>query len=1349
MSNQFDKLVHQLEHGNAFDSRLAAEALGQLGDTRALQPLVDALKSSVWTRRLGSASALGQLGDPRAIEPLIAALKDEKSSVRSAAKKALGQLAEPRTAQQFVAALEDGTPLARQVASGILGDLGDERAVEPLIAALGDVDRDVRLSVVRDLGRLGDPRAAEPLIGQLDDPDPAVRRGVIAALAQMGEASAVEPLAAALKDSAPDVRQSALEALGRLVAAGKTEEGKGAALEAVMAALEGSYGQARGKLARIFPQMGDSAAPLLVVLLKDDDPRVRHALAQVLPEMGETGFHLLVHATNHASTEVRAAAARFLGELGDERAVDALVRALGDREVEVRRACIAALRAVGAGRAWASVVAALNDSDAIVRRAASEILGDLGDLRAVEPLAAALRDPDRDVRLSAVGALDRLGAPSAISSLVVALSDPNWRVREATTRVLGSRGDEGAIDPLIVALEDAQWPVRSAAAEALRRVGDGRAVGPLINTLGDGSAQVRGAAVTALSALGSFADEQALESLARALDHGDRHTCTAAAQVLGRWRDPRAGQILAWALGDETSHGHMAAALVLGQQGDRRAAPALIAALWEPSAHVRATAAQLLGALGDERAARPLIHALSDESLSVRANAARALGQLGDVRAVEPLLDVLRREDLDVWGAAVSARELLRNEQMVRSLLESLVSDASPRLQQAVARAVAQWAPRWPGLALRLAFGDSMDADWILAEYGTEAAVDLLLELYREELWDWLGWEFFTEPPELGEREAPRAFPEGLLALGPEPGMEEELPPEEELAFPPELVPKGETGTLPKPRWLQAQVYEVVGLGLTRLERGLRAGAEHQLDVWIGPAQAGAIVAPELFPEDLLPPDRDGYELQILFWEANAVPHLQTGKIWLPKGVGNSTVSPFRFRVRPRVAHFEGRLQVLYGNRLLQTMLLTAPVLADPTLAPPRSRIEFRLDTPVRVTPAGVDLAHPRGPAFFADTPAGGTPHMAVAAGDRVALRSLEGVDRTIRLIRSRLEQIADAPDAFLALKDPATETLLRFLARQGRLLYNVMTGTYLQGFPLADDLPIQVVSARESFLPIEFMYDRPAPSSDATLCPMAAVALEDGKCQECLKTEEEAKKYVCPLGFWCMRRVIERHAVKPLAESGLEGAEYALAADPTEGRDTLNVLSSAVYAASNKVRPDDVEALRATLAAATGEHVEYVRDWTAWREAVQKANPSLLVLLPHTLRDVDQIPTLEIGELQQLPEIDITRQDVRGQSAPAPPVVLLLGCETAVPDIPFQNFATQFRISGAAIVLNTLAPVLGRHVVPVAQMLVEELKRVDTPRTTFGAILLAVRRRGLARGLPVVLSLVAYGDADWGIGRE
>ena len=54
----------------------AIEALGKIGDTRAVEPLIEALKKWDMTKRMAAAEALGKIGDTRAIEPLIKVLSD-------------------------------------------------------------------------------------------------------------------------------------------------------------------------------------------------------------------------------------------------------------------------------------------------------------------------------------------------------------------------------------------------------------------------------------------------------------------------------------------------------------------------------------------------------------------------------------------------------------------------------------------------------------------------------------------------------------------------------------------------------------------------------------------------------------------------------------------------------------------------------------------------------------------------------------------------------------------------------------------------------------------------------------------------------------------------------------------------------------------------------------------------------------------------------------------------------------------------------------------------------------------------------------------------------------------------
>ncbi|HOD85308.1 MAG TPA: HEAT repeat domain-containing protein, partial [Methanoculleus sp.] len=55
----------------------------------------------------GAAWSLGEIGDPRAVEPILPLLADKKKDVRTAAADALGKLRDSRAAAALSAALED------------------------------------------------------------------------------------------------------------------------------------------------------------------------------------------------------------------------------------------------------------------------------------------------------------------------------------------------------------------------------------------------------------------------------------------------------------------------------------------------------------------------------------------------------------------------------------------------------------------------------------------------------------------------------------------------------------------------------------------------------------------------------------------------------------------------------------------------------------------------------------------------------------------------------------------------------------------------------------------------------------------------------------------------------------------------------------------------------------------------------------------------------------------------------------------------------------------------------------------------------------------------------------------
>ena len=81
-------------------------------------------------------------------------LKDPNSIVRKAAAEALGKLNDTSAVEPLVELLDDEDPEVRAEAAASLGKLNDTRAVEPLIRLLDDKDIWVKEETIRSLCRL-------------------------------------------------------------------------------------------------------------------------------------------------------------------------------------------------------------------------------------------------------------------------------------------------------------------------------------------------------------------------------------------------------------------------------------------------------------------------------------------------------------------------------------------------------------------------------------------------------------------------------------------------------------------------------------------------------------------------------------------------------------------------------------------------------------------------------------------------------------------------------------------------------------------------------------------------------------------------------------------------------------------------------------------------------------------------------------------------------------------------------------------------------------------------------------------------------------------------------------------
>jgi HEAT repeat protein len=384
----------------------ATESLGQLGDCRAVEPLISALTRYYGNLRDTVTRALAELGEP-AVAPLLATLKDEQIQVRNSAADALSRIGQ-QALDPLINALKDEDAQVRSNAARALGELKDPRAVEPLIAALNDFDGPVRYMSARALARFEDGRAVEPLIAILNDEDWRVRDRAAKALGLLGDRRAIDPLIAALGDTDVRVRERATEALGLL---------KESALEPLITALPHNNGYARSNTAKLLGQLGDSRAVIpLIDILKD---------------------------TNDS---VRSNAVEALGRLNDERAVELLKNALRDSDELVRRGAAEALGRLGIVEVDL-LIAALKDNDWSVRRSAVIALGQLEDSKAVDPLVSALMDDDWRVRSGAAVSLGQFGE-QAVSALLAALDRKDIVLNKSTIIALRMIGTPEALAPL-------------------------------------------------------------------------------------------------------------------------------------------------------------------------------------------------------------------------------------------------------------------------------------------------------------------------------------------------------------------------------------------------------------------------------------------------------------------------------------------------------------------------------------------------------------------------------------------------------------------------------------------------------------------------------------------------------------------------------------------------------------------------------------------------------------------------------------------------------------------------------------------------------------------------------------
>jgi len=329
----FEFLIAALASEDSALRVTAAAALAEMGE-RAAGLLRQALQHENALVRWGAAQALGEIGDKKAVAPLLQRLKDPESAVRAAAILSLGRLGQAEAVEPLLKQLGDASAMVRWSAAWALEEIG-AASVTYLLEHLEPASLDPTQAAL--LGRVADIRARPLLLAGLQSPQGGVREQAAWALGQVDDGRSVVALIQALRHDDPATRREAALALSQVDERALWPPARPDLM--VHSADEEEALQTYVKRA--------VQENLLRVAVTDRVEKVREAAGVSLEKLNQEDLVTqFITALGHEDPAIRAGAARVLGDRGDLRAAAALEKLAKDRDEGVRRAARAAYKLI-------------------------------------------------------------------------------------------------------------------------------------------------------------------------------------------------------------------------------------------------------------------------------------------------------------------------------------------------------------------------------------------------------------------------------------------------------------------------------------------------------------------------------------------------------------------------------------------------------------------------------------------------------------------------------------------------------------------------------------------------------------------------------------------------------------------------------------------------------------------------------------------------------------------------------------------------------------------------------------------------------------------------------------------
>jgi len=574
-----ESLIIVLKSGNGANRCFAAQALGNIGDSQAVKPLLSALHDEDEDVVMDAVAALGQIGTTANVADLMDCYRMHPvGDVKVAAVEALGSIAEKETF--------DHEPLLNFLMEVVSGH-GEDTHWE-IDDEEWDDWWDAQFKAIEALAKIGDPRAASAIVAALDvDEAQELNEVVFAALAKMGE-SGEKILIERLLSSDRKQRRYAAKHLAKV----QTDKVR----NALSKALEDSDVQVCVAAAKSLAVHAEPVAQsLLLRVFQDSRSVVRE---QVLEVISHSDFSVpekhLLNLLKDEDQLVRLQALRTVAIQQNVELAGKVYEALRDPSLDVVAAAVEALGALAYAKAGSTVAALLSEQglNTELRIKSAIALGTIGSEAELPTLLEMLKDPEQAVRLNSLNSIAHLEFPGTQDVLLAALR--------------GELLQETETQPVVSLESKTQNPESSTTDETI-------------------TAEIPEPKSTLASILAPSSETELQDSANETaeLTAEEQHFLDIADANLKLNQQLQDRKILA-------PHQDIKrfAAAVLGEERGQKIVPGLVEVLEDPEPLLQLTAAESLGRIGDPSAVKALVALLDSAEKEVRLKAASALGKM-------------------------------------------------------------------------------------------------------------------------------------------------------------------------------------------------------------------------------------------------------------------------------------------------------------------------------------------------------------------------------------------------------------------------------------------------------------------------------------------------------------------------------------------------------------------------------------------------------------------------------------------------------------------------------------------------------------------------------------------------